>query len=277
MPPASCASSTRRFCGTRRSRICRESSTSRLRRCTENCTHAETQDLVADAGDQDHRGRRGQGLQHRRRRKDRIWRAAARHRRSACSAAPEDAAALCSHITLLFRDYGPRRARNRARLAFLVEEWGIDKFRRELERRVGERLLPQGRDARTSRHHDHLGISRQKQPGLCSVGLNVPVGRITADQLSGLARIARRYGNGRRADYDEPERHRPERAGTRSAADDQRAASARASSRPDRHDARPRQLHRHRLLPHGAHRNEGAGHEDRARARRSGWVRARSC
>lgn len=109
---------------------------------------------------------------------------------------PDDAAGLCSHITLIFRDYGPRRARNRARLAFLVEEWGIDRFRRELERRVGERLLPQGRDARTNSHRDHLGISRQKQSEMFAVGLNVPVGRITADQMFGLAQVARRYGNG---------------------------------------------------------------------------------
>jgi ferredoxin-nitrite reductase len=109
---------------------------------------------------------------------------------------PEDAAGICSHITLMFRDYGARRARNRARLAFLIEEWGIDRFRHELELRLGQRLLPAGRDARTTRHHDHLGISRQKQPGLCTVGLNVPVGRITADQLFALADVAHRYGSG---------------------------------------------------------------------------------
>ena len=163
--------------------------------CTENCTHGETQDLsltpaVKIVGGDEVKGfniavggKIGSG-----------------GLRPATPLGvfcrPEDAAGLCSHITLMFRDYGPRRARNRARLAFLVEEWGIDKFRRELERRVGERLLPQGRDARTNRHHDHLGISRQKEPGMCAVGLNVPVGRITADQLSGLARVARRYGNG---------------------------------------------------------------------------------
>ena len=109
---------------------------------------------------------------------------------------PEDAATLCSHITLIFRDYGPRRERNRARLAFLIDEWGIDRFRQELQRHVGDWLLPPGRDARTTRHHDHLGISRQKQTGLCAVGLNVPVGRITAQQMFDLARVARRYGNG---------------------------------------------------------------------------------
>ncbi|HUP40380.1 MAG TPA: FAD-dependent oxidoreductase [Vicinamibacterales bacterium] len=163
--------------------------------CTENCTHGETQDLsltpaikIIDGGEVKGfniavGGKVGSG--------------------GLRPATPlgvfcrlEDAASLCSHITLIFRDYGPRKARNRARLAFLVEDWGIDRFRSELERRVGGRLLQQGRDARTTRHQDHLGISRQKQPGLCAVGLNVPVGRITSEQLSGLARVARRYGTG---------------------------------------------------------------------------------
>lgn len=163
--------------------------------CTENCTHGETQDLSLTPAIKVIAGEEVRGFN--------IavgGKIGSGGLRPATPLGvfckPEDAAGLCSHITLIFRDYGPRRARNRARLAFLVEEWGIDKFRRELERRVGGRLLPQGRDARTSRHHDHLGISRQKQSGMCSVGLNVPVGRITADQLSGLARVARRYGNG---------------------------------------------------------------------------------
>ena len=163
--------------------------------CTENCTHGETQDLSLTPAIKVIAGEEVRGFN--------IaigGKIGSGGLRPATPLGvfcrPEDAAGLCSHITLIFRDYGPRRARNRARLAFLVEEWGIDKFRRELERRVGGRLLPQGRDARTSRHHDHLGISRQKQSGMCTVGLNVPVGRITADQLAGLARVARRYGNG---------------------------------------------------------------------------------
>jgi ferredoxin-nitrite reductase len=163
--------------------------------CTENCTHGETQDLsltpaIRIIGGEEVKGfnvsvggKIGSG-----------------GLRPATPLGvfcrPAEAAAICSHITLLFRDYGPRRARNRARLAFLIDEWGVDRFRQELERRVGERLMPQGRDARTTRHHDHLGITRQKQPGFFAVGLNVPVGRITADQLFGLARLARQYGTG---------------------------------------------------------------------------------
>ena len=162
--------------------------------CTENCTHGETQDLSLTPAIKIIAGEEVKGFNIAVGGK--IGSGGLRPRLAWRVLPPEEAASLCSHITLMFRDYGPRRARNRARLAFLVEEWGIDRFRSELERRLGGRLLPQGRDARTTRHHDHLGISRQKQSGLCAVGLNVPVGRITADQLSGLAHVARRYGTG---------------------------------------------------------------------------------
>ncbi len=109
---------------------------------------------------------------------------------------PEVAASLCSHITLLFRDYGSRRARNRARLAFLIDAWGVGRFRDELERRVGHRLMTAGRDVRTAKHADHLGVVPQRQPGFHSVGLSVPVGRMTARQLSEVARLAEVYGTG---------------------------------------------------------------------------------
>jgi NAD(P)H-nitrite reductase large subunit len=163
--------------------------------CTDNCTHAETQDLaltpaVKIIADEEVKGfniavggKLGSG-----------------GLRLATPLGvfvrPEQAASVCSHITLLFRDHGSRRARNRARLAFLIEDWGVDRFRRELERRLGERLLGPGKDVRNSKHADHLGITRQKQPSLYAVGLSVPVGRITADQLSGIARVAEMYGSG---------------------------------------------------------------------------------
>lgn len=109
---------------------------------------------------------------------------------------PEDASALCAHVALMFRDYGARSARNKARLAFLVEEWGVDRFRRELERRFGSPLARAGADARTTRASDHLGIVKQKQLGLSAVGLAVAVGRITTDQLFDVARVAEAYGTG---------------------------------------------------------------------------------
>lgn len=109
---------------------------------------------------------------------------------------PGEAAAICGKITLIFSDYGPREARNRARLAFLIEDRGAAWFREELERRVGRPLLPAGVDQRMKGHTDHVGIYRQKQSGLNYAGLLVPVGRITTKQMRGVADLAERYGNG---------------------------------------------------------------------------------
>jgi len=109
---------------------------------------------------------------------------------------PEDAASICSEIVLIFRDHGFRESRTKARLAFLIEDWGIKRFRRELERRTDRPLLDAGVDVRTAKHTDHVGILRQKQTGLNYVGLTVPVGRMTAEQMLGAADLAERYGSG---------------------------------------------------------------------------------
>ncbi len=109
---------------------------------------------------------------------------------------PEEAAEVCATIALLFRDYGPRAARSRARLAFLVEEWGAERFRKELESRLGRPLPPAGHDARSTTVTDHVGVFRQRQSGLSYVGMKTPVGRVTGDQLLELARLADAYGAG---------------------------------------------------------------------------------
>jgi nitrite reductase (NADH) large subunit len=115
---------------------------------------------------------------------------------------PEEAARLALEITAIFRDHGPRATRTHARLAFLIAERGPQWFRQELERRWGKPLLKGGTDLRKKHHVDHLGIHPQKRsphsanPPLYYVGLNVPVGRITTEQLRGVADIAERYGTG---------------------------------------------------------------------------------
>jgi NAD(P)H-nitrite reductase large subunit len=114
---------------------------------------------------------------------------------------PEDAARLCGQITLIFRDHGARATRTRARLAFLIEDKGIVWFRKELEKRLGQPLLKAGTDMRKKQHTDHLGINPQKKPGYESpplnyVGMLVPVGRLTTNQMRCVADLAERYGNG---------------------------------------------------------------------------------
>ncbi|MCI0376159.1 MAG: FAD-dependent oxidoreductase [Gemmataceae bacterium] len=114
---------------------------------------------------------------------------------------PEEAARLCADITRVFRDHGPRAQRNRARLAFLLDERGIGWFRREVEKTWGEPLVPSGTDVRKVNHVDHLGFHPQKknvETGRTPhyVGFLVPVGRITTRELRGVADLAERYGDG---------------------------------------------------------------------------------
>jgi NAD(P)H-nitrite reductase large subunit len=110
---------------------------------------------------------------------------------------PEEAVEIASAIILIFRDHGARESRNRARLAFLIDEWGANRFRAEIERRVGRPLERAGTDERNPRKKNiHIGVFRQRQSGLNYVGLAVPVGRLDTDQLVDLARLADEYGSG---------------------------------------------------------------------------------
>jgi ferredoxin-nitrite reductase len=61
---------------------------------------------------------------------------------------------------------------------------------------VGKRLTPAGIDARNTGEQDHVGIYRQRQPGMNYVGLKVHVGRIKGEALTRIAGLAERYGNG---------------------------------------------------------------------------------
>jgi ferredoxin-nitrite reductase len=108
----------------------------------------------------------------------------------------EEAGDVCGAVTLLFARHGPREARAKARMYFLVQEWGIERFRIELERLLGRRLPPAGRDVRLPHRSDHVGVTQLKAPGTYAVGLCVPVGRTGAAQVEELARLAEVYGRG---------------------------------------------------------------------------------
>lgn len=109
---------------------------------------------------------------------------------------PEHAEELCVQVILLFRDYGMREARARARLAFLLDAWGIDKFREELAGRCGWELQPAGLDLRRPFESDHVGVTPQRERDRYAVGLAVPVGRLRAAQVEELARLADTFGDG---------------------------------------------------------------------------------
>ncbi|MBD2104135.1 ferredoxin--nitrite reductase [Leptolyngbya sp. FACHB-261] len=110
---------------------------------------------------------------------------------------PRDVLPLCEAILVVYRDHGPRLNRQKARLMWLIDEWGLDKFRVEVEKQLGFPLATAAaKDEICWEKRDHIGIHPQKQTGLNFVGLHVPVGRLYADDLFDLARMADVYGSG---------------------------------------------------------------------------------
>jgi ferredoxin-nitrite reductase len=109
---------------------------------------------------------------------------------------PLEVVAVTGAILRVFRDHGYRESRTTARLAFLLDEWGEERFRLEVQREVGWVLERAGTDARKTSVNEHMGIYRQKDPGVSYVGLKIPVGRIHADDLEGIAALAETYGPG---------------------------------------------------------------------------------
>jgi ferredoxin-nitrite reductase len=92
---------------------------------------------------------------------------------------------------------GLRENRAKARLMWLIDKWGMDKFRCEVETEFGKPLATAAdEDEITQDKKDHLGVHPQKQEGFSYVGLHVPMGRFDAESMFELARLAEVYGNG---------------------------------------------------------------------------------
>ncbi|MBF1989090.1 ferredoxin--nitrite reductase [Fischerella thermalis] len=110
---------------------------------------------------------------------------------------PADVVAVCRAVLEVFRDHGLRANRQKSRLMWLIDEWGLEKFRSEVEQRLGKPLLPAApKDEIDWEKRDHIGVYKQKQPELNYVGLHIPVGRLTAEDMFEIARLADVYGNG---------------------------------------------------------------------------------
>jgi len=97
----------------------------------------------------------------------------------------------------IFRDYGYRRLRNRARLKFLLADWGVAKFREILEKEYLGRALVDGPPPELpAKPIDHIGVHRQSD-GRNYVGVAPVVGRSAGNQLGQLADLAQAHGSDR--------------------------------------------------------------------------------
>nr|TKR84809.1 Ferredoxin--nitrite reductase family protein [Populus alba] len=114
--------------------------------------------------------------------------------------AADDVLPACKAVLEAYRDLGTRGNRQKTRMMWLIDELGIEGFRsevvkrmprQELERESSEDLVQKQWERR-----DYFGVHPQKQEGLSYAGLHIPVGRVQADDMDELARLADIYGTG---------------------------------------------------------------------------------
>jgi sulfite reductase (ferredoxin) len=111
---------------------------------------------------------------------------------------PSQVAEVWAGVISVFRDYGYRRLRHRARIKFLVADWGPERFREVLEKEYLGFALEDGPAPGAPRGgvRDHVGVHPQRD-GRFYVGFAPRVGRLSADALDAIAELAARYGSGK--------------------------------------------------------------------------------
>ncbi len=114
--------------------------------------------------------------------------------------APAKSVAVAAAMIRVFSENGDRTDRKKARLKYLVDRWGIEKFIAEVERKIAFPLLrfpaAECEQRAPIDRAGHIGVHSQRQPGLNYIGVSVPVGRLPVEQMRALADIADNCGSG---------------------------------------------------------------------------------
>jgi len=113
---------------------------------------------------------------------------------------PADATGVADAIVRAFIDTGDRTNRLKARLKYVIDRMGMDQFLALVEEKLGHALTRVPADALAARpafdRMAHIGVHRQKQQGLSWIGVSLPLGKATCEQMRSLAKIARDLGDG---------------------------------------------------------------------------------
>ncbi|MFY7070392.1 nitrite/sulfite reductase [Nocardiopsis changdeensis] len=111
---------------------------------------------------------------------------------------PDQVSEVWAGVCAIFRDYGYRRLRTRARIKFLIKDWGAEKFRQVLEEKYLGYALPDGPAPVLDQglRRDHVGVHRQRD-GRFYVGFAPKVGRVSGTSLDRIADIAEAHGSDR--------------------------------------------------------------------------------
>jgi ferredoxin-nitrite reductase len=113
---------------------------------------------------------------------------------------PEEATAISDAIVRVFIEHGDRTNRNKARMKYVLDAWGFEKYLAAVEEKLGRKLARVPAEAIAPRptydRQAHIGVHPQKQAGLNWIGVVLPVGKLTSDQMRGLARLSHELGDG---------------------------------------------------------------------------------
>lgn len=113
---------------------------------------------------------------------------------------PEEATQVADAIVRVYIAHGDRTDRNKARLKYVLDAWGIEKYITRVEETLGRKLTKVPSEAILPRpdfdRSAHIGVHPQKQRGFNWLGVVLPIARVTSAQMRGLARIAQEYGDG---------------------------------------------------------------------------------
>jgi ferredoxin-nitrite reductase len=113
---------------------------------------------------------------------------------------PDEATEVADAIIRVFIEHGDRTDRNKSRLKYVLDRFGFDEFLRLVEEKLARKLVRVPAEAAQPRpaqdRSAHIGVHRQKQDGLNWIGVRLPLGRLSSDQMRGLADIARSFGDG---------------------------------------------------------------------------------
>ncbi|GGA61356.1 ferredoxin--nitrite reductase [Edaphobacter acidisoli] len=113
---------------------------------------------------------------------------------------PDQTVAVAAAMIRVFAENGDRTDRKKARLKYLVDTWGVERFLAETEKRLAFPLIHLAAESCKPRkpinRQGHIGVHPQSQKGMNYIGVVVPVGRVTAEQMVTLARVAEHFGTG---------------------------------------------------------------------------------
>lgn len=113
---------------------------------------------------------------------------------------PQEATDVADRIIRVFIENGDRTNRNRARLKYVLDSWGFDRFLAAVEEKLGRKLARVSAEAIAPRpvydRFAHIGVHRQKQAGLNWIGVALKLGRLSPEQIRGLAKLAADFGDG---------------------------------------------------------------------------------